>query len=324
MRLWNASICVILLSGACASAEERIAVIKGGSICILSDGGRNVVELTADARAKRDLRWLPSGQRISYLVEDDKGAMGRLVIADLAGKPLKEVPIRPITDPPTEGLRFIEDIDWVSDSKVRVEGSVNPRNCEVFDVDLGTAEESGDHMGACGSFAPSPDGKHFAALGLESYGPTGDLADSVEVDDDRIIYTGPRPGGVKILAGPVWSEDSARISVIERSNSTGAVALSILSLDGHVERTFVAENLPASLPLSWAGQVLIVGSGDQARSFDPSSKMIGAVSPEIAAVLRGRWEAASRVGLDKARIQKIVQALGGQEGVSWTDSAPGQ
>lgn len=121
-----------------ALADNRIALLKDHDILLIGSDGQAAATLGRDTRSKSELRWLPDGRHLSYLVPGSSGAKASLVVVDLAGKVLQEVAIRPATDPPAEGLRFVEDVAWVSELKIRVSGSINPRNCEMFDLDVET------------------------------------------------------------------------------------------------------------------------------------------------------------------------------------------
>ncbi len=141
---------------------QRIALLKADNVLLAGADGQITATLSNDRRPKSLLRWTQDGQRLSYIVPDTAGAKARLVVIDLSGKVLKEVAIRPMTDPPTEGLRFVEQLSWITPEKVRVAGSINPHNCEMFDLEIETAAESNWQTGECGSFVASPDGRHVA------------------------------------------------------------------------------------------------------------------------------------------------------------------
>ncbi len=119
-----------------------LAFLRGTNVILASQDGSAISELKAETRPKDTLRWLPDGGGLSYTVASQHGGKGRLVIIDLAGQITNEVEIRPPTDPPTEGMRFVEDVDWVSENVVRIGGSINPRNCENFDLNVKTQKES--------------------------------------------------------------------------------------------------------------------------------------------------------------------------------------
>src|SRR5262249_5372042 len=151
----------------------------------------------------------------------------------------KEVPVRPPTDPPTEGLRFVEQLDWVNSTKIRVGGSMNPRNCELFDLDVETGRESNWQMGACGSFVWSPDGKHVAYRGLLAMGPEDEQDDTIEIDDEKVVYAG---GGQRInVSGSIkWSADSKTVAFLERLIGQTALNLTALTINGNFAKVAVS------------------------------------------------------------------------------------
>lgn len=160
-------------------------------------------------------------------MESQGGGKARLVVINLAGQITEEVEIRPPTEPPTEGLRFVEDIDWVSDGVARIGGSINPKNCEIFDLSLESQKESNWQMGACGTFAYSPDGKHVAYSALEGYGPTEVGLMPIEIDG-RTAYK-PSPADGPIVTPAVWSSDSSLLAFVEQGETVASVC--VVSLD---------------------------------------------------------------------------------------------
>ena len=146
--------------------RATVAFLKGDDVFIMEEQGQGVRRVHGTSGPKWALRWLPDGEHLSYLTPDTDDAKARLVVFDLAGHVTRESRIRPKTDPPTEGLRSIEDLTWISPRFVRVQGSINPRNCESFDIDVENGSESNWQMGECGTFTTSPDGTHIAYRGL--------------------------------------------------------------------------------------------------------------------------------------------------------------
>ncbi len=222
----------LTLAGARLAGSTDVAFLRGTDVVIVSEDGASTLELRADARPKGKLRWLPWGNRLSYIVKSQAGGKARLVVIDLTGQIVKEIEIRPLTDPPTEGLRFVEDIDWVSEDVARIGGSINPKNCEIFDLSLESQKESNWQMGACGTFAYSPDGKHIAYSALEGYGPTEVGLAPIEIDG-RTAYR-PSLADGPIISPVVWSPDSLLLAFVEQGEAIASVCIVALDKSAQV------------------------------------------------------------------------------------------
>jgi hypothetical protein len=201
-------------------------------------------------------------------------------------------------------------VSWISKSKVRVDGSVNPRNCEMFDLDVETGEESNGQFGECGSFAPSPDGKHIAYRGMVPQGPDEEREDTVEVDDGKVAYGGT--GKLRIRVGPIWSDDSRSVAVLEEA--PGSSAVTILWLEGRADKVPITAEALGSRYLRWAGEYIVVGSGSYRLAIDRRTRQTMPLSAEIARKLERAAEGKSKSSSDA---QEVVRRLGGKEGVVW-------
>jgi Tol biopolymer transport system component len=305
---------------AVAATTDRIALLKADDVIVVGADRKIITRLAGDSRHKSLLRWLPDGQRLSYLVPDDRGAKARLVVVDLKGTFVKEIPLRAVTDPPTEGLRFVEDVAWISASDIRVMGSVNPRNCEIFDVDLATSKESNGHFGECGSFAESPDGNHLAYLRPVNQGADSDRKDSVEIDDEKNLYSGG-DAGIRVISGPIWSEDSGRVAFIEKQRDSGEVAVTTISTGRNVDRVPVPADGLEHPKLMWVDSKLVIKDG-AAFLIDSRLRTVTPVTPSVSA----RIESIKRSERQKLDLnnstEEIVAEFGGREGVRSTLGSP--
>ena len=296
------------------AADERIALLKGNDVLLAGADGQLIATLSSDQRAKSELRWLPDGQWLSYQVEDTHGAKARLVVVDLAGKIAKEIPIRPETDPPTEGLRFVEDLSWVTARKVRVSGSVNPIRCEMFDLDIETAQESNWQMGECGSFIQSPDGKHFAYVEGTS-GAEDERRDSVGIDDDKVAYSDG--GRMRVLAGPVWSKDSSGVAVLEKRAGSGELDVTTVSITGRSASTPVPQYLSENPSLVFVDTRVVVRSAKGTMLVDPRKKSAGVAPEDVRLKVEQADRARETAAEAKRKLEAVTRRLGAREGVAW-------
>jgi len=232
INLDRVSFVLLLLAsaGSLQAQRAKFALLKGAEIILLDGEGHELSRLISDKRPKGNLRWAPGGRRLAYQVKADEGPNGRLIIIDLTGQVLKEISLQPVTDPPSFQFRYIEEIAWLTAHTVRVHGSINNWNCGVYDVDVDSGEEiSGLIAGQCRVFVSSPDGKHVAYLGATSDGADEQRRETVEIDSEHVAYYGPE-GVLRVVADPVWSEDSQMVTFIHKSARTGEAALAFLSI----------------------------------------------------------------------------------------------
>jgi hypothetical protein len=267
------------------------------------------------------LRWLPGGRQLSYVVRDPGGAKARLVVVDLAGEVVREVAIRP-PNPSLGGFRFVEELSWVSTTKVRVGGSYNPYNCERVDIDAETGRESNWQIGECGSLVTSPDGKHFAELGLSGPQPEAEKDNTVEIDcrGPRCQLGGVayRGGGfpIKVLAGPMWLTDSSAVGVVEKRLASGETAVTLLSVGGVVRTVPVPEAVADHPSLVALGSAVVVGEGPDRLLIDRDGTAPSPPAPDvIEQIERLRMVIAHSTSVSN-QTQQLMKRLGAREAVA--------
>ncbi len=325
-----------------AAGGDRIAFLKGNHVFVADADGKNASQIDKDPRRKARLRWDAVHGRFGFLTDPTGGELSRFVTMDLAGKILAEAAIRPPTNPPTQGMRFVESLEWLPNGKIRLGGSVNPWNCEQFDQDPATGKTSNGVFGKCGSFVPSPDGKHMAKLDTVAQSDDEHAFDTVLVDEGpssvhrsssiaTVSYWGDSHlQGIFVLAGPAWSPDSKEIAVIERRSSDQQFAVVIFTPadkpgeeaepQGRVRSFWIPAATvedPSWPSLQWIGSKVVAGQGDRSvsvDSLDPRALSLAATSDlkvELARRERARTDAAASA----VRTAAMVRQLGGSEGL---------
>ncbi len=312
-------LCTQVLMG---SPIEEVAFLKDSAIMVIQPDGEMVSQLAGDVRPKGMLRWLPDGQHLSYVVRDDHGAKARIVVVDLKGAVQKEASIRPVTVPPTEGLRFVEELSWISAHKLRVGGSVNPRNCETFVFDIETEKESNWQVGVCGSFVPSPDGNHIASLGVLPMSSDEERLDTVVIDNEDVVY-GAGENRIRVESGPYWSENSQNIAFVERRVPSGEAAITVLSLKGRSDRVPVSAEFLRNPALTWIGSEVVLGRGSAAIVVDRANRRAARPSADVLDRLQKVQHAAEEAERETGEAQQLVSVLvlrlGGRDGVGWPE-----
>jgi len=326
----------VIVCGSLHAADSWtvVAALKGTDVLLVDHASGNVTKLTGDPRGKWALRWLPDGQRISYLVFSETkefpnfvmSAWPKLVISDLTGKATREIPLRPPGNSSNpESIRAIEEVKWLSNRLVRFEGSFGPRNCAVFDLDLDTSKTLREWDLECDTLVASPDEKHVAYLGPVSMGSWDDRVHRVYIDDGAASYAGVRGAPIHMEAGPVWSEDSQRVAVLERQIQSGQMAVTTVSIRGEVVTVPVPSDTKDNPSLTWIANRVAVGSGGSALVVDPISNAYSLpLDRDSSAILEGVAQA-GRKARDAERSVSDVQArLGAREAVARPDGEPGR
>jgi len=345
------AISAFVVCGGPYSAESwtMIAALKGTEVILVDRASGNVTRLTGDPRVKRDLRWLPDGRRISYLVPGEKGdkefakfvmpSWPKLVISDLTGQVTSEVSLRPpdnSTNP--ELIRAIENVEWLSNRFVRFEGSFGPRNCASFDLDLDTGKTFSERDGECSSFNVSPDGRHIAYREPVSMGTWDDRAHRVDIEDTAVSsarpqrspipperasseqaavsYAGTSKAGIHLEAGPVWSEDSQWVAIVERQIDSDRIAVTTLSIRGQVVTVQVPSDMRDDPTLTWIGDRVALGSGRSALVVDTARRAYLPLDSDTSAILKEATRTRQRISDDQQGIEDALKRLGAREGVA--------
>jgi len=120
----------------------KVVFLKENEVVSANADGSNQRTLTHDGVPKERQVWSADGTKIAYLTTENTSgtpkALVQIHVMDADGKPINVIPV-PAAMPdgtPIEGIRFVENSGWYSNSAVFVSGSENPRYAEysIFDV----------------------------------------------------------------------------------------------------------------------------------------------------------------------------------------------
>jgi hypothetical protein len=145
----------------------------------------------------------------------------RLVIADRAGAVLRRIPIEPrIT-------RSIDNVFWIDNRIVGVEGGINPSIAQLRRFDAFTGRELKDLVGlrftpciAAGQVAHTAWVPHFTD-NLEAH------SQHVQVDG-RDVYDSRHEGEVHTIEAFFWSEDCSALAFIDEEENGDSETLIVL------------------------------------------------------------------------------------------------
>jgi hypothetical protein len=313
------------LPRAAQAQQAEVALLKDVDettvIILVDEHHKELARLTGDQRRKSDLRWVPDGERLSYHVADPNGALVRLVIVDLKGEILKEIPIEP-NDPEVWRPRFIQDIVWLTERKFRVFGSYNQWNYVTYDVDCETGAISNQLVGQ-GDFIDSPDGKNTAYLSETLGGPDEQRYETIEIEvhalgprvRDPAHYTGPDKGVFRVVAGPIWSEDSKRVALIEKMLTTDEAVLGFLSVDGRSDRVPLPSHFDSTATLTWLGDNLAVRDDTEMLVVNYRQKRLVRANAELVTKVEAQLQAKKQKAESHRALNQLRQDCEAKEAI---------
>lgn len=274
------------------STDIRTVMVRNNEIYIES-GSSPAKRITNDGLRKSLPVWSKDGERIAFVEQADQHvALVTLVVVDQLGHVLSELPVKP-TSPGevASGMRYVEALEWLSESRIAVSGSVNPSTTEynIFDVvsRKSVKEFFDDGHGA----AFSPDGRNYVYVsGSPHFTPANDRAATLFLDDKPMF--GGSSTQVDFVARPRWSHDGKSFAVLTSDQSgkysiisatTQSTAASITSLP------FTGENPD---PYFWSNEDLYLTR--KVIDEHPAKPMLGLRQnrPETWRLLNGTgsWE----------------------------------
>jgi dipeptidyl aminopeptidase/acylaminoacyl peptidase len=205
-----------------AAQEVQTVTVKGNEVYASRDGGR-FERLTNDGQTKRLPVWSKEGTRIAFVENAPRNvALAYLHVIDRQGTPLSRILIHPATPGVVQaGMRYVEEVEWLTDTLIAVSGSVNPSTTDYAIVDASTGALVDEFLDDGKGAAFSPDGHHFAYVtGRPHFTPASQRNATVNVDGQAVF---PRPGErvVEVSSTLQWSPDSRSVGFIANDPQTG-------------------------------------------------------------------------------------------------------
>jgi hypothetical protein len=260
-------------SVALADSGTSAVFVKNNEI-VISTEPEEQIQLTHDGIPKGFPVWSKDGSKIAFIEKIDRNiALSRLRVVSRSGTPFFSFLIHPVpTDPGVvvTGMRFVEKVEWITDSRIAVSGSINPSTCEniIFDLSMGDIAD-GFYDDGCNA-AYSHDGLHVAYItGAPHFTPESGRERELIVDGRRVF---PQRGTqVKFITDPKWKGSSQTLAIVATIDKTKTSKIVTWRPKGKPsivpfpikEETF--RNGKADL--FWNRQKLILTSGQQAWSL---------------------------------------------------------
>lgn len=222
---------VLFLAFALVASSAQVAppgvktvFVKNNEIFVTADGSQPR-RVTHDGIPKFLPVWSKDGSKIAFNRRvDSKQALSELVVIDENGNRIADVMIRPAEKAPSGGMRFVENVEWISSDTVAVGGSINPGLTETLVLDLKTGEELNDIYDDDGGAIFSPDGAHVAYVdGMPHFSPQDTWQPELNIDYTPVL---PKSGTREVFLTPArWSADSHGLAVVAQDYRTKKVSV---------------------------------------------------------------------------------------------------
>ena len=244
--------------------------VKNNEIVISTETAEQL-QLTHNRIPKDFPVWSKDGSKIAFIEKTNRNtALSRLRVISRGGTSLFSSLIHPVPSDPRVavfGMRFVERVEWISDSKIAVSGSINPSTCENVVFDLYTPSTSDNFFDDECNAAYSHDGLHAAYItGSPHFSPESSRERELTVNGRRVF---PERGTqVKFITDPMWNKDSQTLAIVATEEKTKTSNIVMWRSKG--EPTIIPFPMEeeafrnGKADLFWNGQDLVLTSGQQA------------------------------------------------------------
>ncbi len=230
---------MLVSAGAIAAGDQIDTVIVTNNEIYLSVGSGPMVRINHDGIRKGYPRFSPDGSMIAFIEKSDRPAAGMVVVINRQGRELDRVYVHPQqavgaqeADPSLIGMSYVEQMEWLNNSRIAVRGGINPSTSENLIYDLpphGLPTQFTDD----GGVSYSPDGRHFAyENGMPHFTPVDEQMPTLNIDYKPVYPTSHTQ--VTFISALRWSPDSEALAVLVRDSHTGSLKLAIWHVGGAV------------------------------------------------------------------------------------------
>lgn len=177
--------------------------------------------LTNDGLRKSLPVWSKDGMMIAYLKDvNQQVALGDLVVIADNGKILTHVLIKPVASGQPRMMKYIESVEWLTDSRIAVSGSVLPSLYEVLVIDLPSGKVIADEQVDGPGIFYSPDGQQSAyEVGMPHFSPESSWKPEFVVNDKMVFP--PTGENVRFVGKPAWSPESNKVAILAEDHISG-------------------------------------------------------------------------------------------------------
>jgi hypothetical protein len=233
-------------------------MVKQGEVVLLTPR-LETRPLTHGGGGKALPTWSKAGDRIAYVENAAPDlALKQLVIVDLRGAVLRQIPIHPAGPDGAidDGMRSVESISWASPDRIVVAGSINPSTREVLVFDPATGKEIAQFNDD--GFGPgfSGDGRHAAYVtGAPHFTLSAFRLARLVIDGESVFPEGDQR--FDFASAPAWSPDDRAVAIVARGPSNTA-QLVVWRRDGPAQAIPLDRQLGYHPSVAWSGADILV------------------------------------------------------------------
>lgn len=297
------------------SAPTKSTFIKNDEVFVISDSSAPK-EITQDGIPKSLPVWSKDGKEIAFLRKiGPEKALANLVVVDSEGIPKGNVLIRPAESALPNAMRFVETIQWLSDSKIALGGSSNPSLTETLVVNPISGAVLDDIYDDGGGPVFSPDGNHVAYEdGMPHFTPEEDWKPRLNIDDKPVFPTGD--GHFVFLTPLRWSPNSTELAVVVGAFGTKNTSLVLWHTTGPALILQLQGPADSQMDTFWAGNDLFVVSNSHTWELPAGASQLTETAPHAMA---SPVEQAYRT---KKNLEPMIERAGGKDADFWCESCP--
>jgi hypothetical protein len=155
---------LLAITASWGSQAVATAFLRGSEVWVRGPGATEERQITNDGIHKFLLVQSKSGDRLAFL-RDSTVEMADIVVMRTNGSLLNEIHFRPVEEA-VSGMRGVEHMEWISERRLVVSGSINPSTGEYDVLDAETGALVKGNLTDGFDWIASPDGEHAAYLGF--------------------------------------------------------------------------------------------------------------------------------------------------------------
>lgn len=284
------------------ASSGKVAYIVKNEIFAANEDGSGAKALTSDKIPKQGLAWAPGGDRIAYRIAGSQAknpkTHGNIVVVSPENSATSIAPVLMTEADGTfvDGMRFIEDSGWYSDTAVFASGSANPHVSEYRIIDLASRTVKTSYFGF--DFATCSH-KAKVAYGVEEQGDPKSRKFHIEVNGNQ-IYSTSDEGGIRSLH---WSESCDRLAFLEGEGTH--IKLVVLT-NAKIEAKTDLRGAAGEQSIKVFQNQFFLPEYLGGASYEPTSRLIKPALPLV-----------EQLKKQKATRESVMERLGGHSAVWW-------